>query len=61
MNNDMLKMILREQPEEWEDLHVTPLDDLLPHSDGADCICDPSVEIHGSKLLIIHNAFDGRG
>ncbi len=60
MNNETLKRILDDQPEEWEDLHVIPLDDLLPHDDGTECHCKPRIEVHGAKLIIIHNAYDGR-
>lgn len=43
------------------DLHVYPIDDLLPHNeDGCDCPCDPKIEVHGACLLVIHNAYDGR-
>ena len=38
--------------------------DVLPtgeeHTIGADCICSPTVEIVGAKLLVIHNSFDKR-
>lgn len=61
MDDEMLQMILDDQPTEWEDLHVIPLDDLLPHIEvGTGCMCDPVVEVHGGKLVIIHNAYDGR-
>jgi hypothetical protein len=60
MNDETLQRILDDQPDEWEDLHVVPLDDLFPHSDGTECLCSPRVEVHGAKLLIIHNSFDGR-
>jgi len=43
-----------------EDLHVVPQGDILPHYDEADCWCDPTVEVVGAHLLIIHNSFDGR-
>lgn len=61
MNNEMLDQILDDAPVEWDDLHVFPVDDLLPHTtDGTDCRCDPVIEVHGGKLIIIHNAYDGR-
>ena len=44
-----------------EDVHVVPLNDLLPHTEiGADCMCDPRIEIVGGRLLIVHNSYDGR-
>ncbi len=44
-----------------EDIHVLPIDDILPHEEkDTDCICDPEIEVHGAVLLIIHNSFDGR-
>ena len=59
--NSLIDDILDDQPDEWEDLHIIPLDDILPHVEvGTGCMCDPVIEIHGGKLLIIHNAFDGR-
>jgi hypothetical protein len=42
------------------DLDVIPLDDLWPHIDGAKCPCDPTVEVIGASLLVIHNSFDHR-
>ena len=62
MDDKTLQRILNDQPKEWEDLHVFPIGDLLPHTteDGAECLCDPTVEAHGGKLIIIHNSFDGR-
>ena len=43
------------------DIHVLPIDDLLPHEDvGTGCICDPEIEVYGADLIIIHNSFDGR-
>ena len=57
MNEEMLG--LDDAPD--EDLHVVPLNDLLPHDeDGTECMCDPVVEMHGGRLLVIHNAYDGR-
>ena len=56
-----LNAILNDAPDVWEDLHVFPLDDLLPHStESTECMCDPEIEVCGGKLIIIHNAYDGR-
>lgn len=56
-----LQGILDDAPEEWDDLHVVPVEDLLPHNtDSHECACDPEIEVHGGKLIIIHNSFDGR-
>lgn len=60
MSGPDIEQILRDQPEEWDNLHVTPLDDLLEHSEDEDCMCDPRVEVIGGKLLVVHNAYDGR-
>lgn len=61
MNDEMLQRILDDAPVEWDDLHVIPLDDLLPHNEeGTECMCDPVIEVHGGRLIIIHNAYDGR-
>ena len=57
--DDMLREILDQQPEEWDILHVEPVDDLLPHTHG-ECMCDPVVEVYGARLIIIHNSYDGR-
>lgn len=44
-----------------EDVHVLPLDDLLPHIDvGIECPCDPVIEVYGANLLVIHNSYDDR-
>ena len=43
------------------DTHVYPLNDLREHIlEGVDCPCEPTVEVIGASLLIIHNAFDHR-
>lgn len=44
-----------------DDVHVYPLSDLSEHvTVGAGCPCEPTVEVIGANLLIIHNAFDHR-
>ncbi len=43
------------------DVHVYPLNDLHEHlTIGTGCPCEPTVEVIGANLLIIHNAFDYR-
>lgn len=43
------------------DVHVYPLDDLREHiTEGTECPCEPTIEVIGASLLIIHNAFDHR-
>lgn len=43
------------------DVHVFPIDDLLAHEDGDDCMCLPWIEIGKTfKYMIVHNAWDGR-
>lgn len=47
--------------ESVEDLHVFPVDDLLPHStDSKECMCDPEIIVEGGVLVVIHNSYDGR-
>ena len=47
-----------------KDLHIVPKDDLKEHDTsaetGANCHCNPRVEVVGSRLIIIHNAYDDR-
>lgn len=44
-----------------DDTHVYPLDDDKEHIlVGTDCPCEPRIEVQGSSLLIIHNAWDFR-
>jgi len=43
------------------DYHVYPVNDLKEHNlEGTDCPCEPTIEISGAALIIIHNAFDFR-
>ena len=43
------------------DIHVSPIDDLLPHDcTSPNCMCDPKVIVEGGKLVYIHNSYDGR-
>jgi hypothetical protein len=43
------------------DVHVYPLKDLREHvTDGSGCPCAPRVEVVGSNLLYVHNAWDNR-
>lgn len=43
------------------DTHVYPLNDLRGHvTKGVECPCNPTIEVIGKNLLIIHNAFDNR-
>ena len=61
MDRNILGKILDDAPDVWEDLHVFPINDLLQHStEGTECMCDPKIEVHGAKLIIIHNSYDGR-
>lgn len=44
-----------------DDLHVVPVNDLLEHNtDSVECWCDPTIEVDGAILIVIHNSFDGR-
>ena len=43
------------------DIHVLPVNDLREHLDiGTGCSCNPTIELEGATLIIIHNAFDCR-
>ena len=42
------------------DLHVIPVNDKKPHQRSADCECEPTVEVVGAGLVIVHDAFDFR-
>ena len=41
-------------------IHVLPVDDILPHYEDGKCWCDPVTEDVCGSLIIIHNSFDGR-
>lgn len=45
-------------------VHVTPVDDLIAHTDSDDCICGPGLELldtpAGDVWLVAHHALDGR-
>lgn len=48
----------------WENI-ITGMDiDVMPkaenHTIGAKCACNPTVEVDGAHLLIIHNSYDKR-
>jgi hypothetical protein len=40
--------------------NVVPEQDLLPHRDGMDCECRPTLEEVSSGWLIVHHAWDCR-
>jgi len=42
------------------DRNVIPIDDIDLHIEDHSCSCNPKIEIIGSKLLIVHNAWDNR-
>ena len=43
------------------DIHVLPVNDIKPHKNtGTDCPCNPTIEVVGADLIIIHNAWDHR-
>jgi len=44
----------------YDDMNVLPVGDIDQHTESSDCPCNPTVEILGSKLYIIHNAWDNR-
>ena len=40
------------------DIDVLPIGE--DHTAGADCRCEPRVEVIGSRLVIVHNSYDKR-
>ena len=43
------------------DVHVYPVGDLKKHNLlGTDCPCEPTIEVVGANLIIVHNAWDHR-
>ena len=41
--------------------HVTPTNDLFPHNEiGTLCDCKPEVEFVEDRIVVTHNAWDGR-
>jgi hypothetical protein len=43
------------------DVHVYPVNELKEHNlTGTDCPCEPTIEVVGANLVIIHNAWDHR-
>lgn len=43
-----------------DDIHVIPLNDLHEHIMSVSCPCNPTVEVVGAALIIIHNSWDRR-
>lgn len=41
-------------------IHVTPIDDLEPHTEDTTCKCQPKVIFENGEMIVIHSAFDGR-
>lgn len=46
--------------EDDKEVHVIPEEDIVEHDLSELCSCQPRVEYHQIKNLIIHNSFDGR-
>jgi hypothetical protein len=42
------------------DINVLPIKDIRLHIENISCSCNPRIEIIGSNLCIIHNAWDNR-
>lgn len=40
--------------------HVTPVDDIQEHTESITCECSPTVKTENGRLIVVHNAFDGR-
>lgn len=49
---------------ETAESHVMPIDDDVPHVEGAGCICGPTPELiprpNGDAWLYTHHSLDGR-
>lgn len=57
----MWQVVRDEHVAAGREVHVLPLDDLIVHEEeGISCDCDPELEICAGKLIVIHNAIDGR-
>jgi hypothetical protein len=41
------------------DYHILPINDLYPHTESINCMCNPLRDDEEANV-IIHNAFDGR-
>ena len=46
--------------ESFNDWHVTPCNDLEPHTETDACACKPKVEVLAHGRVVTHNAYDGR-
>ena len=41
--------------------HIYPLADIWGHvTEGTECPCDPTIEVVGAEILVMHNSFDHR-
>lgn len=44
-----------------DDYHIFPVNDIKEHVlEGTECSCNPTIEVAGASLIIIHNAWDFR-
>lgn len=43
-----------------DNIHILPMNDLIPHTESVDCLCHPKVELEGDTQIVVHNSFDKR-
>lgn len=43
-----------------DELHVVPVNDLVGHEDGEDCVCGPDTTFVEGGKVITHHSLDGR-
>ena len=45
---------------DWEPLHVMPIDDLKEHHMKYFCGCEPRLIYESGTIIVVHNSYDGR-
>ncbi len=45
---------------DWEPLHVMPIDDEKEHHMKYFCGCDPRLIYESGTIIVVHNSYDGR-
>lgn len=46
--------------EEWQIIHVLPVNDTTEHEETTECKCRPIIKTEGESMIVIHNSYDGR-
>jgi len=41
-------------------IHIAPINDIIPHPDLTTCRCKPRILWESGKMIVVHNALDGR-